>query len=226
MVVAHRNLWWIYRLLKKYDKAFETLNKIIRIEPENAINYLNLGDAYVNDNRDFKMAVQSYQKGLELDPNNHYIHRKLGKVYEFEKQYDLAIAEYKKAMAIMPTDPYTYLFLAVTLGKSGKSEDIVPLMKDAVQTISKDLPFKNRWDLMLLKFYAEDIKEEDLIAQAKSIPIHRCQALFYAGLKHIWKGNKKKGKEYLNECLGMGIDALSEYEYSKTELYLLGKKGS
>ena len=224
LIVAHRNLWWIYRLLKNYEKALDTLKKIVQLEPKNAINYLNLGDAYVSDTRDFNLAIQSYKKGLELDPNNVYIHRKLGKVYEFDKKYDLAMAEYKKAIKIRPTDPYTFLFLAVTLGKSGKKEEITPLVKDAIKRISKDLPIKNRWDLMLLKFYSGEIKEETLIARAKSIPIHRCQALFYAGLKHIWEGNKTKGKEFLSECLSMGIDALAEYEYSRTELYLLDQE--
>lgn len=224
LYLGYRNLWWIYRLQKKYDKALETLKKAIQLEPDNAINYLNLGDAYVNDVRDFHLAVQSYKKGLELDPNNFYIHRNLGKVYELESKYDLAIGEHNKAIKIMPKDPYNYIFLAVTLGKAGKQEEIPPLMNHALKYISENsgIP-SSRWDINLLKFYAGDMSEEDIFSLAKLKSIHKCQALFYLGLKHIWEGKKSKGIEMLSECRSMGIDSLSEYEYSKTELFLLNK---
>ncbi|MGA1790886.1 MAG: tetratricopeptide repeat protein [bacterium] len=221
--VAYRNLWWIYRLQKNYEKALDTLKKIVQLEPDNAINYLNLGDAYVSDTRDFKLAVQSYKKGLDLDPNNIYIHRKLGKVYEFEKRYDLAIEEYKKAAQLRPMDPYTFLFWAVSLGKAGRQMEIPPIMKNAVKTISEGLSTSDRWDIDLLKYFAGEISESNLFAKARDFPIHRCQALYYSGLKHAWEGEKSKGIEFLTECQSMDIDALSEYEYSRTELYLLNK---
>ena len=223
LIVGYRNLWWIYRLQKKYDKALETLKKVIQLEPDNAINYLNLGDTYVNDIINFRLAVQSYQKGLKLDPNNIYIHRKIGKAYEFEKKYDLAIAEYNKAIKLKPTDPYTYLFLAVTLGKADKQREIPPLMNQALKTISEILPVTSRWDFKLLKFFAGEISEKDLLSMGELNPIHKCQSLYYSGLKRIWEGKKSKGIEFLSECRSMGIDSLSEYEYSKTELYLLNK---
>jgi tetratricopeptide (TPR) repeat protein len=223
LFLGYRNLWWIYRLQKRFDKALETLKKAIQLEPDNAINYLNLGDAYVNDVRDLHLAVQSYKKGLELDPNNFYIHRKLAKAYEFEKKYDLAIAEYNKAIKLMPADPYTFLFLAVTLGKAGKQKEIPPLMKRALQSVSENLRVSSRWDLDLLKFYAGDMSEEDLFSIAELKSINKCQALYYSGLKHIWEGKKSKGIKMLLECRSMGIDSLSEYEYSKTELFLLNK---
>ncbi|MGA1841427.1 MAG: tetratricopeptide repeat protein [bacterium] len=223
LFMGYRNLWWIYRLQKKYDKSLEALKKAIQLEPGNAINYLNLGDAYVNDTRDFNLAVQSYQKGLELDPNNFYIHRNLGKVYEFQKKYDLAIAEHNKAIKIMPSDPYNYLFLAVTLGKAGKKDEIPPLMNRALNSLPENLIMSSRWDVLLIKFYTGDLSEEDLFSKAELNPINKCQALFYSGLKHIREGKKSKGIRMLSECRSMGIDSLSEYEYSKTELFLLNK---
>lgn len=224
LIMGYRNLWWIYRLLKRFDEALEAIKKAIKLEPDNAVNYLNLGEFCMNDLRDFHMAVQSFQKGLKLDPNSFYIHRKLGKAYEFQKKYDLAIAEYNKALKVMPTDPYTFLFMAVTLGKAGKQKEIPPLMKRALKSISENLSIpSSRWDLDLLKFYAGDLSEEDLFSKAQLNPINKCQALYYSGVKHIWEGNKSKGLDLLSECQSMGIESLSEYEYSKTELLLLNK---
>jgi len=221
---AYRNLWWIYRLQKNYDKALETLKKIISIEPENPINYLNLGEAYLIDTKDISLAIQSLSKGLDRDPNDFHILRKLGKAYEFDKQYGRALAQYEKALTINSSDPYTYLFMAVTLGKAGRGSEIPPIMKKAIASIKEKLSIPARWDLTLLQFYAGDITEETLFAQGKLNPIHRCQALYYAGLKRIWEGNTPKGIEYLTECRSMGIDALSEYEYARTELSVLNTK--
>ena len=224
LTVAYRNLWWIYRLQKNYEKALETLKKILSLEPDNPINYLNLGEAYLIDTKEISRAIKILAQGLDRDPNNFHILRKLGKAYEFDAQYDRALAQYKKALVLRSTDPYTYLFMAVTLGKAGRASEIAPLMKKAMTSISEKLSMPARWDLSLLKFYAGDISEEDLFAQGKLNPIHRCQALYYAGLKRIWAGNTPKGIEYLTECRSMGIDALAEYEYSNTELLLLKDK--
>ncbi|MGA1795911.1 MAG: tetratricopeptide repeat protein [bacterium] len=222
--IAYRNLWWIYRLQKNYDKALETLKKILSLEPDNPINYLNLGEAYIIDTKDIPRAITILRQGLDRDPNNFHILRKLGKAYEFDAQYDRALGQYEKALERNPSDPYTYLFMAVTLGKAGKASEIPPLMKKAIASIAEKLAMPVRWDLSLLKFYAGNISEEDLFAQGKLNPIHRCQALYYAGLKRIWEGNTSKGIEYLTECRSMGIDALAEYEYSRTELSLLKAK--
>ena len=96
-------------------------------------------------------------------------------------------------------------------------------MKNAIKTITKGLSFSDRWDIDLLRYFAGEISEPDLFAKAKDFPIHRCQALYYVGLRHIWEGEKSKGIEFLTECQSMDIDALSEYEYSKTELCLVNE---
>ncbi|MBN2372446.1 tetratricopeptide repeat protein [bacterium] len=224
MLTAHRNLWWIYRLQKMPEKALETLKNIIKLEPDEAVNYLNLGDTYVSDMKAFDLAIESYQRGLGIDPKNHYIHQKLGKAYEFRKKYDLAITEYKKTLELLPTDTYTYLFMAVALGKAGRQKEIAPLMKEAHETISKTMPLLDRWDLKLLKFFEGELSEEEILRKGELNNIHKCQALYYAGLKNIWEGKKAKGMDFLARCLDLKIDSLAEYEYAKTELELNRQK--
>ncbi len=219
--IAFRNLWWIYRLLKEYDKAFEALKKIVEIEPDNSVNYINLGDAYVSDKLSFDLAVKAYQKGLELDPNNIFIHRKLAKAYEYQKKYDLAHQEFSKAIKLNPSDAYSYLFLAVSLGKAGKQDEIKPLLKKADEELTKIIPVPGRWDMKLLKFYSGKSTEEEILQNMDPYPIHKCQALYYVGMKYIWEGNKTKGKALLEEAESLKVEALSEYEYAKTELKLL-----
>ena len=62
------------------------------------LNYAKIEEDLVN----FKKAINLYEKGLQLDPNNYKALSNLGGLYQKIKNYPNAIEVYKKAINLQP----------------------------------------------------------------------------------------------------------------------------
>lgn len=62
----HRNLGAAFYKLKNYEKAIESHNRAIKLEPKHAINYHNKGAAYFRL-LDYPNALKCFEKAVELD---------------------------------------------------------------------------------------------------------------------------------------------------------------
>ena len=54
--------------------------------------------------QDFQKALMYYLQALALDVNNSVAYYNLGLTYDAMREYELAVAHYKKAIAINPND--------------------------------------------------------------------------------------------------------------------------
>jgi Flp pilus assembly protein TadD len=72
----YNNLAVIYAAQGKYENARAALEMAIRVNPDHAAAYENLGDVYA------KMAAQSYDKATKLDPNSKSTSTKLNLINE------------------------------------------------------------------------------------------------------------------------------------------------
>ena len=80
--------------LKTYSKAIEAYKQTIRINPDDAIAYCNLGFAY--DQLGFhEEAREAYKQAIRIDPDYAEAHYSLGVAYLLIKDRDSAINEYK-----------------------------------------------------------------------------------------------------------------------------------
>ena len=80
--------------LKTYSKAIEAYKQTIRINPDDAIAYCNLGFAY--DQLGFhEEAREAYIQAIRIDPDYAEAHYSLGVAYLLIKDRDSAINEYK-----------------------------------------------------------------------------------------------------------------------------------
>ena len=60
-------LGFSYFMIKDYDKSIENLKMAVEIDPFSAIDYASLGSNY-REKGDLKMAIDMYEKALDLDP--------------------------------------------------------------------------------------------------------------------------------------------------------------
>jgi len=72
-----------YRLLNqnKTDEAIEVFKLNVKLYPKSSNVYDSLGESYMK-NGDKELAIQNYQKSLELDPKNENAKNMLNKLAE------------------------------------------------------------------------------------------------------------------------------------------------
>jgi DNA-binding winged helix-turn-helix (wHTH) protein/TolB-like protein/Tfp pilus assembly protein PilF len=116
------------------------------IKPDAPINPLAyeyyLRGVDLHGRRNFPLAIKMLERSTEVDPNYAPAWAYLGASYtsdaafEFggREQYGRAQAAYERALAIQPSQLDAHIFLANLLVDTGKVEQAVPLLRDALKT--------------------------------------------------------------------------------------------
>ena len=89
--------------LKDYNQAIKYIKVAIKINPNDSMNWNNLGDAYLNI-ADYEKALECCDKARSLDSNNFRAWFTTGEIYYELKQYDKAMEYATKAKEINSTD--------------------------------------------------------------------------------------------------------------------------
>lgn len=98
--------------------------------------YARLGSVY-RAMGNFSQARSSYRAALQLVPGNPLVLVQLGVLAQQMQEFDEAIADYSKAMAIQPTD-VGYLLLARALTQSGRAAE-AQTARERAESLSRDL---------------------------------------------------------------------------------------
>ena len=118
-----------------YDEA-------ISLDPEYAEAYALLAGTYLMDvrrgwsespHKSLEKAHQLVQKALTFDdslPSGHVI---LGNIYLQKRQYDQALAESERAVALDPSGADAHMNLGKALNFSGRPEEAIPVLKKALR---------------------------------------------------------------------------------------------
>jgi len=91
------------------NKTIAIFKENIKLEPLDPYNYNNLGVAYMwkaqfLGDRTIDLAIDSFQKAVEVDPNFVSALHNLGEVYAFRGLFEKALTFYLKALNILPND--------------------------------------------------------------------------------------------------------------------------
>ena len=92
----------------KIQTAIKYYNKAIKINPNFAMPYNNLGLLYVNHKFDYEKAKKLYKKSIFLDPKIIEAQNNLGSLYNILNKFEQAIDCYKKAILINPKIEYIH----------------------------------------------------------------------------------------------------------------------
>lgn len=155
--------------IENNDKAIQELEKCLKLEPNNAAVYNELGRNYLKL-RDYKASYDSFEKAFQIDPQNRwYLHGMYDVCYQ-TKDYNQAVILVEKLVAfdlgykedLTSLYMYTQQFdkalalineLNDTVGKSEKRENYK-------KQILQDARFQGSEKDDLLKSIAENPKEE------------------------------------------------------------------
>jgi adenylate cyclase len=151
---------------KLYEEA-------ISLDPEYAEAYARLAATHWFDARrgrsksrrkSLEKAHELVQKALALDDSLPYVHDVLGRLYLQKRQYDKAIAESERAVALDPNGAEALVTLGQILTNSGRPEEAIPVLKTALRLN----PFPRvRYFALLGAAYRMTGRYEEAIAMGK-----------------------------------------------------------
>ncbi len=122
-------------------QARQMFERAIHLDPEFSTAYVALGFTHFHewtfgwsrDPQSLERAFELAQRTLDLDDSLPLGHHLLGKVYLWKKQYEKAIAELEKAIALSPNYADHLAGLGYILNFSGRSGEAIGLVKSAMR---------------------------------------------------------------------------------------------
>jgi len=119
--VANGALAFVYGCRKQYEEASDQARRAIEISPGRNQSYL--GFVFIFTGR-YEEALHVFKRTIRLDPKGPaFYFLALGHAYRGLKQYDEAIAAYRKALDRHPDYPSAYAFLAATYNLAGRQDE-------------------------------------------------------------------------------------------------------
>jgi tetratricopeptide (TPR) repeat protein len=116
--------------------------EVIAMCPENPAGYVLL--AWVHQmgywvgsgkspQESLEKGIEMVQKALAIDDSMARAHALLGNFYALKREYDKAIAEGARAIALEPGEAETLLWYGMSLNYIGRPEEAIPLYKKAIR---------------------------------------------------------------------------------------------
>jgi tetratricopeptide (TPR) repeat protein len=132
---------WAYQMTGRYAEAIATLKEVISRSPNFISAHLQLADSYLGQwiaqqspaAQTLEPAVVAGQRALALNDSLHWNHIVLGRIYLYQQQYDQALAEMERAVALAPTEAGSYAGLAMVLSDMGRTEDALEAAAQALR---------------------------------------------------------------------------------------------
>jgi tetratricopeptide (TPR) repeat protein len=134
-------LGFAYSSTGRYAEAIATLQEFLSRSPSHLPGHLVLGDSYVQqwafqqspDPQTLEQALVAAQQAIALSDAFPVGHMFLGSVYLWQKQYEQAIAEMERAIALDPNDAWSYAALAEVLSRVGRSGEALRMVEQALR---------------------------------------------------------------------------------------------
>lgn len=185
-----------------FETAIRMYEKAIEIDPNYALAYWGLGDAYTNlflktqDKKDFDLMLKYLQKAYELDPNLPEANMSIGWAYFYRSDNDKAFQSFRRALEIDPNSPSTNYHVGSFLRSIG-------LYRKAIDYYSRAIEHEplNIWTLLLIAncylSIGEFEKSTIYINKGLEIEPKNLRILLEYARNLIWIRKYNEAEEYL-----------------------------
>lgn len=197
----------------KIDLAIEEYRRVIELDPNSAMAYVNLGMSYIFK-KDFATAVKELNIATIKDPSLKIAHFNLWWAYRGLQKYDLGLQELQKIIALDPNDGGVYKNIGDTYLTDKR---MIPL---AIQSYLKGLPHNQKdvsFHQKLGKAYELNKEWDKSVSHfQKAIELKKDDPYNYLFLYVAQKkaGNDSKAKETLDKALSNLKKNLSRGSFS------------
>ena len=108
-----------------WQGADRELRRAIELNPNSALAHFFLSSYYLNPLGNSEQAIAEMKKALELDPLSPIFNAYLGLDYFYARQYDQALFQYNKTVAVYPDFHITHYWLAWLYSQRGQYPDAI-----------------------------------------------------------------------------------------------------
>lgn len=182
--------------------------KALDLDPEYAAAYAGLSWTHLQswqflwstDRESLERARELAERAIALNDTLVDAYGLLGQIYLWKKEHDLARAQAERAVALAPSDADGYETLAEILNWSGRADESIRLIRDAMR-LNPHYPFFYLWTLGHA-YYLTERRQEALDAFGKVlqqnpnfVPAHAYRAVLLSEL-----GRTKEAREAWDEA--------------------------
>jgi TolB-like protein/lipoprotein NlpI len=168
--------------------ADQAIQIAISTDPDYAFAYYVRGISWFFTKHNFNQGVEDFQHALELDPDDAFLVAAIGKGALLTGKFDLAITQYKTALAMEPVVPEFYWFLGRAYLSSGRLDDAEATFRK-LSSLSQSYRGKfHLWETLFIKGELE-------AALAES------DSSFRRAITHHALGNAAKADEALADII-------------------------
>jgi tetratricopeptide (TPR) repeat protein len=118
--------------LMQFDEAIACYKKALKIKPDYAEAYNNMGVA-LQDKGDSEAAIKSYKQALKIKPDYAEAYNNMGNALKDKGDLEAAIESYKKALKTKPDYAEAYSNMGVVLNDKGDLEAAIESFKKALR---------------------------------------------------------------------------------------------
>jgi tetratricopeptide (TPR) repeat protein len=149
-VVLHR--------MGQRDEALKSVREAIRLNPNNANYYCNLGEME-RQARNLAAATEALNKAIAMAPDNVQAHNNMGIVHYDRRQFAKAVECYRKVVSLRPNHAEAYNNLGNALRAMGKANEAIVEYENAIERRENYAEAYNNMGVMLREMQKFDEAE-------------------------------------------------------------------
>ena len=194
-----------------FEESIRLLERAVELDPDFAAAYASLGQRYLQlwrqrlaDNPDeaLRRARDAIHKAFTLDQQDYRVRLYLANLYQWaDKDVDLALAEYEKALALNPNQADVMGMISLNMSFAGRAQEAVDWIEKA-KRLNPHHPVWYDWNGSLGYYMARQYDKallgakRTLTVYPKSISVLRILAATYVEM-----GNMEKAREVAQKML-------------------------
>jgi len=132
-IELHYSLGALYEKTGRYREAIAEMEKVLKIDPDNAEALNFIGYTYADRGINLEQAEQMIKKALTLKPGSGYIVDSLGWVYFRQERINEAISSLQEAAAALPEDAAIAEHLGDAYAKAGQRDKALDVYRKALK---------------------------------------------------------------------------------------------
>jgi superkiller protein 3 len=204
-----------------YSQAETIFRQVIRINPQDALAYYNLGTALYDQGK-LEEAITYYQKAIQLNAKFAGTYIVLGAALYKQGKLEEAIAYYRQAIQLDPKFAGTYYNLGTALYDQGKLEEAITYYQKAIQL---DPKYAGAYNSLAIALSNQGKLEEAITYYQKAIQLDPKYAGAYINLAIVLsnQGKLEEAITYYQKAIQLDPKYAGAYINLGAVLYLQGK---